>query len=56
MSLPTGPWTHGDVMDLHIFVLLLVWFVLDRSDIYFRDIARLVRALLTSMTNSGGPH
>jgi hypothetical protein len=38
MSLPTGPWTHGDVMLLHIFLLLFVWFLMDRFDFKFTDI------------------
>lgn len=33
-------WTRGDILDLCIFVLLVVWFVLDRSNIYFIDIFR----------------
>jgi len=59
MSLPTGPWTRGDVLDLHIFVLLLVWFVLDRSNTYFRDflrwfnLAKLYARALLMKTNGG---
>jgi len=33
-----GPWTRGDVLDLHIFILLLIWFTLDRCNIYLSDI------------------
>jgi hypothetical protein len=40
---PLGPWTRGDVLDLHIFVLLVIWFALDRFNIYFRDIWCLIR-------------
>jgi hypothetical protein len=29
-----GPWTRGDVIDLHIFILLLIWFTMDRCNIY----------------------
>ncbi len=33
-----GPWTRGDVLDLHIFILLVIWLLLDRFNIYFSDI------------------
>jgi len=33
-----GPWTRGDVLDLHIFILLLIWFTLDRLNIYFNEL------------------
>jgi hypothetical protein len=33
-----GPWTRGDVLDLHIFILLLIWFTLDRFNIYLSEI------------------
>ena len=33
-----GPWTRDNVLELHIFILLLIWFVLDRFQIYFSDI------------------
>lgn len=29
--------TYGDWLETLIFVLLLVWFVMDRSHAYFRD-------------------
>jgi hypothetical protein len=35
-----GAWTRSDVMLLHIFILLLIWFVADRSKLYFTDIPR----------------
>ena len=35
-----GPWTRGDVLDLHIFILLLIWF---RCNLYFRDILDFIR-------------
>jgi hypothetical protein len=34
------PWTHGDIMSLHIFILLFVWFIADRCKFYFTDIPR----------------
>jgi hypothetical protein len=40
-----GPWNRGDVLDLHIFILLLIWFTLDRSNIYFTDIWLFVQKL-----------
>lgn len=40
---PLGPWTRGDVLDLHIFILLLIWFTLDRCNVYFGDILYFVR-------------
>ncbi len=36
-----GPWTRGDVLDLHILILLVIWMLLDRSNIYFSDIVSL---------------
>lgn len=33
-----GPWTRGDILDLHIFILLVIWMLLDRWNIYFSDI------------------
>ena len=33
-----SPWTRGDVLDLHIFILLLIWFTLDRLNIYFNEL------------------
>ncbi len=32
-----GPWNRGDIIDLHIFILLLIWFTLDRCNIYLSD-------------------
>jgi hypothetical protein len=32
-----GPWTRGDVLDLHIFILLVIWMLLDRNQIYLDD-------------------
>jgi len=40
-----GPWTRGDVLDLHIFILLIIWMLLDRSNVYFIDILNFVRKL-----------
>lgn len=34
----TAPWTRGDVLDLHILILLIIWMLLDRFNIYFSDI------------------
>jgi hypothetical protein len=34
---PLGPWTRGDVLDLHIFILLLIWFTMDRCNLYVAD-------------------
>ena len=34
------PWTRDQVLLLHIFVLLLVWFAADRCRFYFTDIPR----------------
>lgn len=34
---PLGPWTRGDVIDLLIFFLLLIWFSLDRCNVYLRE-------------------
>ncbi len=58
-----GAWTRGDILDLHIFILLVIWFTLDRSEIYFSTIRNAYR--LGSMylkaffirpgTNSRGP-
>lgn len=31
-----GSWPRADVFDLGILVLLIVWFTLDRCNIYFR--------------------
>jgi hypothetical protein len=42
---PLGPWNRGDVLDLHIFILLLIWFTLDRSNIYFTDVIAFVKKL-----------
>jgi hypothetical protein len=39
------PWTRGDVLDLHIFILLLIWFTLDRSNIYFTDVIAFAKRL-----------
>ena len=59
-----GPWTRDNVLELHIFVLLLVWFAADRCKLYFTDIPRYwyltklyVGAWLNSLprTNSRGP-
>lgn len=33
-----GPWNRGDVLDLHIFILLLIWFTLDRFNIYLNEL------------------
>ena len=33
-----GPWTRGDGLDLCILILLIVWMLLDRFNIYFSDI------------------
>lgn len=38
-----GPWTRGDVLDLHIFILLLIWLTLDRCNVYFADIINKFR-------------
>ena len=35
---PLGPWTRGDVLDLHIFILLVIWMLRDRFNVYFSDI------------------
>jgi len=61
-----GPWTRGDVLDLHIFVLLILWMLLDRFNIYFVDIFRGIKWLWTEFTkprdrsfwmgNDGGPN
>jgi hypothetical protein len=40
MSIPVVPWTRDNVLELHIFILLLVWFVADRSKFYFTEIPR----------------
>jgi hypothetical protein len=40
-----GPWTRGDVLDLHIFILLIIWMILDRSNIYFSDIWNFIKRL-----------
>lgn len=31
-----GPWTRGDLLDSGILILLVIWFTLDRCNIYFR--------------------
>lgn len=33
-----GPWTRGDVLDLGILILLVIWLMLDRLNVYFGDI------------------
>lgn len=33
------------VIDVHIFILLVIWLVLDRSNIYFSDIWAFVRSI-----------
>lgn len=57
-----GPWTRNEVLDLHIFILLIIWMTLDRSNIYFSDIVRALRlarlylkAYFMRPTNSRGP-
>jgi hypothetical protein len=55
MSNP-APWTHGDIMTLHIFVLLVIWFFLDRFQIYFRDIPHwwyMIKLYWGAWTNRG---
>jgi hypothetical protein len=42
---PLGPWNRGDVLDLHIFILLLIWFTLDRCNIYVTDVTAFVKRL-----------
>jgi hypothetical protein len=32
------PWTRDNVLELHIFILLLIWFIADRCNFYFTDI------------------
>jgi hypothetical protein len=61
-----GPWTRGDILDLHIFILLIIWMILDRSNIYFIDILRGIKWLWVEATkprdrswwlgNDGGPN
>lgn len=31
------PWTRSDIIDLCVLALLLVWFFLDRCNVYFID-------------------
>ncbi len=38
-----APWTRGDILDLCILTLLIVWFTLDRSEIYFSTIRKAYR-------------
>jgi len=61
-----GPWTRGDVLDLHIFVLLIIWMLLDRFNIYACDILNFMRRLWRATKqvctydfwtgNDGGPN
>jgi hypothetical protein len=37
MFAPLGPWNRGDIIDLHIFILLLIWCFMDRCNIYIAD-------------------
>jgi hypothetical protein len=37
-----GPWTRGDVLDLHIFILLIIWMLLDRNNIYFEGMLQAI--------------
>jgi hypothetical protein len=37
---PLGPWTRDNVLEFHIFILLLIWFIADRCKFYFTDIPR----------------
>jgi hypothetical protein len=57
------PWTRGDILDLHIFILLLIWFTLDRSEIYFSTIRKAYRlgsmylkAFFIPSNGAGGGH
>jgi hypothetical protein len=53
-----GPWTRGDVLDLCILLLLVIWLTLDRSNIYFTDIWKFVSRFRTKpsaeYSRSGG--
>lgn len=45
-----GPWTRNEVLDLHIFILLIIWMTLDRAGIYFADILRWCREMFAFFT------
>lgn len=37
-----GPWTRNEVLDLHIFILLIIWMLMDRNQIYLDGVFRFL--------------
>jgi len=38
----TQPWTRGDILDLHILILLVIWMLLDRNNVYFDQFVKKI--------------
>lgn len=37
-----GPWTRNEVLDLHILILLIIWMLMDRNQIYLDGVVRFL--------------